>query len=528
MAVAGASGAGKSTLCRTINGLIPKFVRGDLRGRVRILGEEIGEKRVADVARHVGLVFQDFEAQLFCTNVTLEVAFGPENLGLPRGEIEQRLREALELVDLKGFERRDPATLSGGQKQRLAIASILTMAPDILILDEPTTDLDPMGKQDLFRLFERLRARGGTVLMVEHETEGMVLSDRLVVMDEGKIVSEGEAGEILRRTALLEGYGVRPLEAVALFEKIGMEDRPLRWEEAYETLQRGGRSLDEGKRIAIAQRDRARTDRIGEPVVVVEDLDYVYEEGTRALLGVSLRIRRGEMIAIVGQNGCGKTTLVKHFNRLLLPTSGRVRVFGRDTREWRISELGRKVGYVFQNPDHQIFADTVGEEVAFGPRNFGFADEEVAVRVREALHAVDLTGREADDPFSMTKGERQRIAVAAVLAVRPEVIVLDEPTTGLDYRQQRSMLDLVRRLNEQGMTVVMVTHAMWVVAQYARRCIVMQEGTILFDGTVRTGFAQEELLAQAHLEPPDSVRIGNRLGWTTLSPDELAFVLDDA
>lgn len=524
--IAGASGAGKSTLCRILNGLIPTFTKGDFHGEVRILGESVGGRRVAQNARRVGLVFQDFEAQLFSTNVALEVAFGPENFGIPREEIGRRVRKALSLVGLDGVEGRDPSRLSGGQKQRLALASVLSMEPDVLVLDEPTTDLDPAGKQEVFRLFDRLRGTTKALLMVEHETEEMSAADRIVLMDRGCMVHDERAEDLLHKPNIIERYGLRSVGTTALFERLGLSDGPLHPEEAASYLRRQGWAVQPERAAAADMRDRTRAQGYGEPVIEVRDLVHVYEDGKEALSGVSFAIRRGEVLALIGQNGSGKTTLAKHFNRLLLPTRGSVRVFGRDTRAWRMSELGQRVGYVFQNPDHQIFADTVWEEVSFGPRNAGLLREEVERRTVGALHAVDLSGYEREDPFSLTKSERQRIAVASVLATEPEILILDEPTTGLDAPQQRSMMRLVERLNQRGMTVLLITHSMWTVTHYAHRCMVMKEGRLIADGPTRAIFGQEDLLRSAQLTPPGVVRLGHLLGWTALSVDELAACLE--
>lgn len=524
--ISGASGAGKSTFCRILNGLIPTFTKGDFRGEVRIFGESIDGRRVAYNAQHVGLVFQDFEAQLFSTNAALEVAFGPENFGIPREEIDRRIREALSLVGLDGVQGRDPSRLSGGQKQRLALASVLSIQPDVLVLDEPTTDLDPAGKQEIFRLFDHLRGTTKALLMVEHETEQMGAADRIVLMDHGRIVRDERAHDLLHRPEIMEHHGLRPLGTTVLFKRLGLSDGPLDPEDAVAHLRRQGWTLQSQQTAALEAQDRDHERGYREPVIEVRDLIHVYGDGKEALSGVSLTIRRGEMLALIGQNGSGKTTLAKHFNRLLLPTGGSVRVLGRDTRAWRMSELGQRVGYVFQNPDHQIFADTLWEEISFGPQNAGLSKEEVERRTLKALDAVGLSGYEKEDPFSLTKSERQRIAVASVLATEPEILILDEPTTGLDAPQQRSMMELVRTLNQRGITVLLITHSMWTVTHYAHRCIVMKEGNLIADAPTRTIFSQEGLLRSADIMPPDIVRLGYLLGWTPLSVHELAACLE--
>ncbi|MGI9049471.1 MAG: ABC transporter ATP-binding protein [Rubrobacteraceae bacterium] len=522
--VMGPSGAGKSTLCTAFNGLIPHFLRGRMEGDVFVRGRSTREGKVGEFAQEVGLVFQDFEAQLFSTNVALEVAFGPENFRVDHEEMERRVEGVLGRVRLTGFEGREPATLSGGQKQRLAIASVLAIEPRILCLDEPTTDLDPLGKLGVFQIAEELRQREDvTLVVVEHETEETLDADRIVILREGEIVADRPAHEVLRDVDLLEESSVMPLQVTRLFKELGVEreELPLTPQEGVEEFRRRGFSVNPERHRELIAADEERGREYGEPVIEVEDLAHRYPNGVVALEGVDLTVRRGEFLAVLGQNGSGKTTLVKHFNGLLYPTEGHVRVGGEETGKQGIRKLGQRIGYVFQNPDHQIFSDTVADEVAFGPKIRGMEDDETKERVAEALRAVGMEGYDEEDPFGLTKGERQRVAVASVLAVRPEVLILDEPTTGLDYAEQRSMMDLVRRLNEAGSTIIIVTHTMWVVAEYAHRAAVIREGRVVLNGTVREVFAEEEVLRDASLRPPHIVSLGNSLGHTVLSVEEM-------
>jgi cobalt transport protein ATP-binding subunit len=528
--VMGHSGAGKSTLCTSLNGLIPHFFRGRMEGEVRIEGRSTREGKVGEFAREVGLVFQDFEAQLFSTNVALEVAFGPENFEVEREEMVRRVREVLGQVRLEGFEGRQPATLSGGQKQRLAIASVLAMEPRILCLDEPTTDLDPIGKLGVFEIAEELKSRDDvTLVVVEHETEETVDADRIVVLRDGEIVADRPAREILRDVALLEESSVMPLGVARFFRERGLwqGQLPLTPRQGVEEFKRRGWRVSPERHREFVAADESRERNYGEALIEVEGLSHRYPNGVVALEGVDLTVRRGEFLAVLGQNGSGKTTLVKHFNGLLEPTEGSVRVGGEETTKQGVLRLGQRVGYVFQNPDHQIFSDTVADEVAFGPRIRGLEEGEVGERVKEALKAVGLEGYEEEDPFGLTKGERQRVAVASVLAVRPEVLILDEPTTGLDYAEQRSMMDLVRRLNEAGSTIIAVTHTMWVVAEYAHRAAVMKDGRMVLSGTVREVFAQEEKLRDVSLRPPHIVSFGNSLGYPVLSVGEMLEITEE-
>jgi len=527
VAVMGKSGAGKSTLCRCLNGIIPRFQKGDLSGTIEIFGEPIRDKQIYQVAQNVGLVFQDFESQLFSTSVELEVAFGPENLALPREEIAKRIKYALNMVGLEGFENRQPYALSGGEKQRLAIASVLSSKPRIMVLDEPATDLDPGGRYEIFTALRELKKESISMLLVEHDTEDIMDTDRIIILDSGKIVASGSIYDILRNVKLLEQHGIRPLQIPELFMETNMNVFPLTSQEAYNLA---GTALDsmisDEKYNLILAKDDQKKRKYGDIAVEVKGLKYSYPEGKNAIAGVDLIIKEGEFAAIIGQNGSGKTTLAKHFNGLLRPSAGSISCFGKDTAKMKVSELGKIVGYVFQNPDHQIFANTVKDELTFGPRNYGLPEEQISANVTQSLQAVHLEGYEDRDPFSLTKGERQRIAVASVLTCKPKILILDEPTTGLDYTQQKSMMELLRSLNEAGHTIVIITHSLWVVAEYAHRVMVMDEGSIIMDGTVREVFSQQEKMESAGMRLPEIVKLGNMLGKTLLSVDEYKFAME--
>ncbi len=527
LVVMGASEAGKSTLATCFNGLIPHYMKGAIKGEVTVLGTRTMDSSVPQLAEHVGIVFQDFEAQLFSTNVELEIAFGPENFAVPREEIALRIDENLKYVGLEEFRNRPPFTLSGGQKQKLAIASVLAMRPTILVMDEPTTDLDPISKQGIFDITNQLRQRDDiTLIVVEHETEEVLHADRIALLQDGKLVRVGPSRDILREVDLLEELGVMPLGITKFFWKMGYSDLPLTPEEGVRVFKETGWHINENQYSALLEKEERESQHSEQPVIQCRSLEHTYPNGVKALNGVDLDIYKGEIVAIVGQNGSGKTTLAKHFNGLLMPTGGEVMVHGRPTREQGIFKLGQKVGYVFQNPDHQIFSELVYDEVAFGPRLREIPEEEVEHRVKEALQAVGLTGYEKEDPFSLTKSGRQRVAVASVLAVRPDVLILDEPTTGLDYKEQRSMMNMVRRLNEQGSTIIFVTHHMWVVAEYAQKVIVVKDGRILMAGTTREIFAQEKTLKDTFLRPPHFVQFSNMLGKTFLCPEEMISCVD--
>jgi energy-coupling factor transport system ATP-binding protein len=518
VAVIGLTGAGKSTLLKCINRLVPGSYKGEFEGAVSLLGEDISDKRPAELSSLVGMVFQDFESQLFSTTAELDAAFGPENLGLDGDDIRKRVAEALKAVDMEAFRRRDSSTLSGGQKQRLAIASVLSLQPRILCLDEPTTDLDPEGRDEIADLFKSLSGEGITVILAEHEIDLLDNVDRIAGLERGRKVVDAEASEVLWDHELLCSLGVRPPGIVQLFRKLGISGRPRGVDEAADILR--------GKGVSMVPEKREGLDRAEEPgqesggLINIQGLSHTYPNGVEALKDVTMKISPGEFVAILGKNGSGKTTLVKHINGLLRPGDGAVLIEGKDNRGMKVSQLGRRIGFVFQDPDHQIFAGRVYDEVAFAPNNYGYSESDVRTRVKGSLELVGLGGFDDKDPFLLTKGERQRVALASILSADPEVIILDEPTTGLDYPAQRAVIDLLAGLNREGRTIIIITHTLWVAAEYARRCLVMSQGRVTGDGPVRDILSDPDLLSGAGLRMPDITALGMKMGAPTLTMDE--------
>jgi energy-coupling factor transport system ATP-binding protein len=516
--IMGHGGAGKSSLCCALNGLIPNFFRGKYQGRVFVKGEEVARHQVAEMSRVVGLVLQDFEAQLFSTNVELEMAFGPENHCLARCEIERRIQQYLSFVGLEKMRHREPASLSGGQKQRLTIGSVLALEPNILVMDEPTTDLDPQGRGEVLSVAKGLREEGRMLLVVDHEPETAIAADQVWLMRDGQLTAKGPPAEILRDVSTLESCGIKPLPTIELFHAMGWPENPLTVEHAINLIEK--HHLTRRRTLNLTSKSSGNGKRV--PILQAERLSYVYPfYQVEALHEINLSIREGEFIAILGQNGSGKTTLAKHFNGLLKPTSGRMLVKGKATTQCSHREMARWVGYVFQNPDHQIFARTVKEEVGFSLKVLGEDPKTIEKHVAEALEVVGLQGYEQKIPFALTKGERQRVAVASILAAQPQVIVLDEPTTGLDYRHQRNMMEMLKQLNQLGHTIIMITHSMRIAAEYAERILVMKDGAILLDGPTRAAFADETTLAGASLSPPSIVRLSNWMGTRALTVGEM-------
>ncbi len=530
--VMGASGGGKSTLVRCLNAVVPKHYRGAFRGRVNVLGREASASKIAQMAPITGMVMQNYEAQLFGTTIESEIAFGPENLNVDREQIGDRIDHAISLVDLDRVNRRRPPTdLSGGQKQRLVFASVLAMHPELLILDEPTSDLDPRGTRDILGVIRRLADKRAeapdgdvdwtgpeTFVLVTHKIEEAILADHVVLLRGGRPFRAGPAGEVFTDVEALRKARVAVPPLVETFDRLGVPqaELPIATDDAVQFVRES--SLEwtppgfEGDDLTNPTNTG---EDVGEVLFEAEGLTKRYStdrETVVAVDDVDLTIREGEFVAIVGHNGSGKTTLAKHLNGLIDAEEGVVSYRGTDVSNYSMSEISQEIGYVFQNPDHQLFASTVREELEFGPRNFGMDGEELDDHVQRAIDTVDLGQLVDADPFNLSKGQRQRVALGSILATDPSIIIFDEPTTGLDAPQAKQFMDLVARLNrEEGVTVVMVTHGMQTVATYAPRTVVMSDGRIVSDTRTRELFADEDRLREYELLQPQQVELSNRL-----------------
>jgi len=483
--VTGPSGCGKSSLCRCLNGLIPHFYGGKIAGGMEVQGLDVMKSTTKEMATRVGMVFQDPENQLVSMDVEREVAFGLENLAFARDIMAKRVEESLDALGLSGIRYRGVHELSGGEKQKVVIASVLALHPDILVLDEPTSELDPRSAEEVLSIVQRLNDDlGMTVILVEHRLDRVVhLVDRMIVMDEGEIIADGPPRGVLANGDITSvGAGVPPLvRMVRRLRDSGfdVDDIPLTVKEGRAILK------DVFREAKVSELPKTESTNSGEPVIEIDKLWYAYPEGLTALRNVSLRICRGEFVAVMGRNASGKTTLVKHINGLLKPTKGKVRVAGIDTQKATIAELARKVGFVFQNPNDHIFADTVEEEISFILRNLGFDGTEMAARVDEVLEMFGLKEHRRQYPRSLSGGERQRVAMASVLVASPEVLILDEPTRGLEYRLKSELMRFLDRYRGEGNTVVLVTHDVETVAEYADRVVLLSGGRVVVDGNRR-------------------------------------------
>lgn len=525
--IMGKSGSGKSTLVKCLNGVIPNLYPCDFQGSVEVFGELTKSRDICEISRDVGVVSQDFEQQLFSSSVYLEVAFGPENLRVRPEEIRRLVKNALLKTGLAGFEHRDPDTLSEGERQRLAIASILSMKPKVMVFDASLTNLDPFSRNEIFSTCEMLRMEGVCVIFIWNEAKEILHADRVILLDEGEIVADELPKDILRKPALLEKCGIRPYQIPLLFHEMGYTKRlPIDIGEALKIAEEERWVISGKKYQQLIEYDAFHLKNYGDQAICITGVEHTYPNGIKALNNINLKIREGEFVAIAGKNGSGKTTLINHLNGMLLPTNGNVSVLGWDTMDIDFSQLSHQVGYISQNHGNLLFAKSVFEEVAFGPQNLGCSRDEIYRRVYDVLKMVKLEKYEDERPDLLTKGEQQRLSLASMFAIKPKIILLDEPIIGLDYQEIKNLMELLVELNQKGHTIIMATHCMWLIAEYSHRVILMKDGEIIGDDSVREVFSDRNLLREANLLVPEIVEFGYGFGRSFLSVEEFLFCLE--
>lgn len=547
VAILGPTGAGKSTLACVINGTVPRFIEGTLTGDVVVDGQIPNDVGTAQMASRVGLVFGDPDTQLFGMTVEEDVAFGPANLGFDYETIMERITRAIEGMRLQGLEQRAPHRLSGGQKQATAIAGVYAMLPKIMVLDEPTSMLDPEGKARVFSIIRDLnKSLGMTVILIEQEVDDILeLADRVFVMKSGEFVLGGTPDEVFASVDVLKEVGIRVPSIVEFGNLIGAQKTPFSVEEAVLIAKDGAwkeaADRDASPTVEVAAPGVEATAPAVEetapameaaalaaeatvPAVEAVDLEFRYPMGVKALDGANLKVYPGEFVAIVGQNGAGKTTLTRHFNGLLRPSAGDIRLLGKSVLNEPTANLCATVGYVFQNPDEQLFCDTVEDELRFGPMNIGMDKDRMEEAIRDILLDIGLDRYRQVWPRYLTKGERQRLALASVVAMEPEILIVDEPTTGLDWLESLQILDYLERLRrDKGKTILIITHDMNIVSLYAKRVVVMANGRVVGEGTPREVFSQPKLMEQAYLRRPQIADLSDTLwGEVLLTPHEAA------
>ena len=527
----GASGCGKSTLALTLNGLIPQAIGASLAGSVMVDQLDTQQHAVAQLATHLGIIFQDPESQFVTLTVEDEILFGLENLRVSPDEMPARVTTALAQVGMSAYRRARVDALSGGQKQRVALAALLALQSHILVFDEPTANLDPIGTRDVFALLAELKAQGRhTLILIEHKLDELMhLIDRVVVLGQrGAILADGAPRTVFdQHTEVFAQHGVWMPQVSQLAHRLRKRGQhvqpfPITLEDAValpsvpiETTSNTGATTTPG----IPSTPSA-THWDAPPAVEVRQLTFRYGNDI-ALNDVSLTVPKGDFLAIVGANGAGKTTLAQHLVGILRAPANTVHLEGVEINRIAASALIQKIGYVFQNPEHQFITDAVAEEIAFGLRSMKLPPAEVETRTQALLDRFGLTRYAKANPFTLSHGEKRRLSVATMLAVGQHTLILDEPTFGQDARNAAAMMALLRDLHDEGRTIIIITHDMTLVAEHARHVAVMAEGALRFHGTTADAFAQPDLLAQAQLSLPPVAQLAQQRGWpNVLTLDE--------
>jgi len=519
--LAGPSGCGKSTLALALAGLIPTRIAGDMEGDIYLDEKRIGGMEINEVSQYVGMVFQNPDNQLIQIDVESEVAFGPENLALPHEEIVHRVQQALEYTRMEHLAQQEIFALSGGQKQRVAISATLAMRPSVLVLDEPTSDLDPVGTQEVLSVLRALNKQYGmTIVLIEHKVDEVIpWVDRVLLMDAGRVVVDAPPRNAFTSIPLWDNLGVSVPQIVQLARAIPdvfHGETPLSVDEAYDALSSTGlaESLRQRNRAIQHMDELTLNFSAQEPVQQVVSWENVgLSFGTKQVLkDINVNVAPEEWVAIIGPNGSGKTSMASLAMGFQAPTSGSVRQRGKPVEAGSISRQAEKMAYLFQAADTMLFSSTVEREFLFGANNRRKRKGALLYTVDELLKMVDLEAHRQDNPFQLSHGQRKRLAIGVLLARYPEVLILDEPTTGQDEGHARAFLQFLEQLRQkQKFTYIMISHDMQAVAQYASRVVVLHEGHIALDGPPEQVFAHVDQLAASNILPPPIALLHARL-----------------
>ncbi len=514
--------SGKEFVVQALNRIVPKEIAGQIEGKIIVEGMDLEGKEIVEVAPHLGLVFRNPVTQILAVTVAEDVAFGPSNLGIPTEEIWERIHWALESVRLAGYEDRNPMSLSGGELQSLAIADILAMQPNTIAMDEPLAMLDPLGANRVLTVVQGLnKEKNITFVITESGATVESLAEyvtRLIYMDRGEVKIQGSPGEVLAAD-VVKNVGIPQVTELFLrLRKLNPSLKiPVKLGDAVNYLRKEmkGKKINPDLAAEIVEKKKTPR-RDSEALVTVRNLHHVYPaqpEPVRALNGLGFDIRKGELVGLIGQNGSGKTTLSMHLVGILNPTNDDAEIKVGDVDIVSEPERAKlEINYVFQNPDNQMFNETVYEEIAWGLRQREMSEDEVDRRVTEELKAFDLEDYRDEYIILMPRGVKTRAAIASITALNPKAVIIDEPTGGLDWNQSTKMMNTLLSMNKElGRTMVVITHDMKIVAQYTEYVIALRKGEILLQGSTREVFSQTEKLSEAWLQPPQITLLGQRL-----------------
>lgn len=511
--IAGPSGCGKSTLAHCVNGLIPNSYPGKVTGRLTVCGQDALKLGLFGLSKMVGTVLQDSDGQFVGLTVAEDIAFALENDCVPTEEMHREVERIAELVDVKRVLRHAPHEISGGQKQRVGLGGVMVDRVDVLLFDEPLANLDPAAGKQAIALIDDIQKRTGcAVIIIEHRVEDVLYRpvDRIVVMGEGRVRYDGGPDELLC-TDLLQAGGIRePLYVTALkYAGVALtrEMRPSYLPE----LKLSGEDRDK-VRSWFAKQPPAEEPAEGDVLLRAEDVDFTYEGGRRALRGVSAAIHKNEMLSIVGTNGAGKSTFSKVICGFETPQRGRLELHGEDMSALSIKERADHIGYVMQDPNQMLSKPQIFDEVALGLRNRGVPEEEIRPRVEETLRICGLYPFRNWPVSALSYGQKKRVTIASILALRPEMLLLDEPTAGQDLRHYTEIMDFLSDLNRQGVTVVLITHDMHLMLEYTPRAIVFNEGRVIADRPAAEVLNSAEIVEAAHLKETSLFHLSRACG----------------
>jgi energy-coupling factor transport system ATP-binding protein len=482
--IAGASGCGKTTLMRCINGLIPRSYHGELTGNIHIFGKSVSKMSMPELSQQVGTILQDPERQIVGSYVLNEVAFGLENLGLPRDEILQRADETLNFLGISHLKDRETFLTSGGEKQKVALGGVLSMRPRLLLLDEPLASLDPMSSHEALQFFRWLADTGIAIMIVEHRVEDVLAihPDHVLYLENGEQLYYGDVKGLVQ----VVNYHHIKLPAPTILERAKKEPAPI-----FEPLLKPAHERD--------------------PLISFEDVNFHYSINLPDVLhAINFKVYPGDIIAILGHNGAGKTTLVKHALGLLKPTQGKVLLEGKETSKITVAQAAKTVGYVFQSPTQMLFAPTVAEELEFGPRNLRYDSDVIKQNVDWAIHTVHLEDEMKTPPLALSFGQQKRISLAAVLSMRSRILMMDEPTAGQDYWNYLAFMDAILQMPGFD-SILFITHDVDLAVIYANRIILIYDGSIVDDGPPNVVLADKDQLSRCRVLPTSLLRLNQQL-----------------
>lgn len=516
--ILGPSGSGKSTLSNCINGLIPFSEKGTIKGSLKVDGIETKEASIFKLSKVVGTVLQDSDAQFVGLSVGEDIAFALENENMPRSEMIPKVEATAQIVGMGEFLEHLPYSLSGGQKQKVALAGVMHDKVKVLIFDEPLAALDPHMGMVAVDLIDRIcRDQNKTAIIIEHRLEDVLYRpvDRIILMAEGRIVADMSPEELLR-SELLDQYGIREPLYLTAMKYAGCN---LQNQEGISDLAQ--MQLTKENRDKLEEFFRRQTDaykpELGEPVIEVEDVDFAYDKDV-VVRNVNCSIRRGEKLALIGKNGAGKTTLARLVCGINRPTKGRIKILGNDYMALSIKEIGEFIGYVMQNPNQMLVKDIIHDEVDMALKLRGYPQEEVEAKTKRALEMCDLYSMRNWPVSSVSYGQRKRITIATVMALEPDVIILDEPTAGQDYRHYVEIIEFINQLNSEfGKTIILITHDMHLAIENTDRAIVFADGEIIADDHVFRVLSDDDVITRASLKQTSLYTLACMLG---VSPEE--------